>query len=353
MNHMKKIGHIVYVDVDKEEILNRCHSMKIDRIVGMKSKTFSEILDYRREIYEKYYNYRIIVSNDESVENIAIKVKNLLERNQLYISFNEDLIETKYFHELVNRTDTLTNFFPIDPPVFTSGQLQRLSKMEIEERIARVIENFALGDYSPQFLDKIFDFKNLSLWDYKLKENLILVNFVKYSLFKCFSEENNFQILIENFIQFINLYLTLVRDGKIKFGNKLELQIKNVTCRFNLLLIIGFILCHNSGITISKIYIERNKPDSSLQKDFFNSLKKFHLSEIFLLYRFHRDNKINSINDFINFTNRQNYTINIKNPENIDHFNDINQQHFKNFELIEYLPNLETYENTRIIIENN
>ncbi len=149
--------------------------------------------------------------------------------------------------------------------------------------------------------------------------------------------------------------LNLVRDGKIKFGNKLELQIKNVTCRFNLLLIMGFILCHNSGITISKIYIERNKSDSSLHIDFFNSLKKFNLLEIFLLYGFQRDNKINSINDFINFTNRHNYTSKIKNPQNIDHNKDTNQHslHIKNFELLEYLPDLETSENLRIIIENN
>ena len=57
MKHLRKNGVVVYIDVDKNEIINRCHKMKIDRVVGISTKTFPEILDYRRAIYEKFSKY--------------------------------------------------------------------------------------------------------------------------------------------------------------------------------------------------------------------------------------------------------------------------------------------------------
>ena len=32
MKHLRKNGVVIYIDVDKNEIINRCHKMKIDRV---------------------------------------------------------------------------------------------------------------------------------------------------------------------------------------------------------------------------------------------------------------------------------------------------------------------------------
>ena len=79
MEYLRTSSVIVYIDVDKQEILKRCHKMKIDRVVGMSTKTFEEILDFRRDIYQKHYDFRVIVGNSQTVEEIALNVQEVLQ----------------------------------------------------------------------------------------------------------------------------------------------------------------------------------------------------------------------------------------------------------------------------------
>ena len=60
--------------------------MKVCRIVGQATKELGDILEYRRGIYEKYYDIRILIGNDETVEAIAAKIAETLSRNQTYYS---------------------------------------------------------------------------------------------------------------------------------------------------------------------------------------------------------------------------------------------------------------------------
>jgi hypothetical protein len=135
MDFLRKDGLIVYIDVDKNEILKRCHKMKIDRVVGMSSKTFSEILDYRREIYEKYYDYRVIVGNNDSVEDITNNIIKVLERDENFLN-TRDSNSIKYFDDVVQHDDILSGqiFMPSYFPFFTASQIERLISMNKTER---------------------------------------------------------------------------------------------------------------------------------------------------------------------------------------------------------------------------
>ena len=58
MDYIRSISIVLYIDVDKEIILSRANEMKIDRVVGQKDKSFSDILDYRKKFYNKNHNWR-------------------------------------------------------------------------------------------------------------------------------------------------------------------------------------------------------------------------------------------------------------------------------------------------------
>ena len=54
MNHLATLGPRVYLKPPMEEILQRCGSMKVDRIIGMGNKTLKEILMERSDLYKQY-----------------------------------------------------------------------------------------------------------------------------------------------------------------------------------------------------------------------------------------------------------------------------------------------------------
>ena len=75
MLRIAQSGVVVFLDVSKDVIMRRLNLMKVDRIVGQKSgASMAQILDYRQEFYERWYDVRVIVEDDESVKSIAKKV---------------------------------------------------------------------------------------------------------------------------------------------------------------------------------------------------------------------------------------------------------------------------------------
>ena len=60
--------------------------MKVTRIVGQTTKTIREILEWRKSIYEKYYDLRVIIEDNETIESISDKIIELLMREQEYTS---------------------------------------------------------------------------------------------------------------------------------------------------------------------------------------------------------------------------------------------------------------------------
>ena len=80
MEHLSRLGILVYLDVSRETILNRCEMMRVDRIVGQRTKTLNDILAWREHIYEKSYDLRIIVGKNETPKDIAEKILHQLEK---------------------------------------------------------------------------------------------------------------------------------------------------------------------------------------------------------------------------------------------------------------------------------
>lgn len=74
MLKMSQSGVVVFLDVCKDTIMQRLNEMKVDRIVGQKTASMSQILDYRQEFYERWYDVRVIVEEGETPESIAKKV---------------------------------------------------------------------------------------------------------------------------------------------------------------------------------------------------------------------------------------------------------------------------------------
>lgn len=86
MNYIKQDSIVIYIDLDKSEILSRANAMKLDRIIGQKTKSLSEILDYRRKIYDNNYDYRILIGIEEKAEITVKRMLNLLNTDDTFIS---------------------------------------------------------------------------------------------------------------------------------------------------------------------------------------------------------------------------------------------------------------------------
>jgi shikimate kinase len=80
MEYLSRLGIFIYLDASRETILNRCQMMRVDRIVGQRTKTLNDILTWREHIYEKSYDIRIIIGKDETPKDIAKKIIDQLEK---------------------------------------------------------------------------------------------------------------------------------------------------------------------------------------------------------------------------------------------------------------------------------
>ena len=80
MQHLSRLGIFVYLDVARDTILDRCELMRVDRIVGQRTKTLKDILAWREHVYERSYDIRIIVGPHEAPVDIAKKILRQLEQ---------------------------------------------------------------------------------------------------------------------------------------------------------------------------------------------------------------------------------------------------------------------------------
>ncbi|XP_074049127.1 threonine synthase-like 1 isoform X2 [Macrotis lagotis] len=113
MQHLKKNGIIVYLDVPVIDIINRLNLMKIDRIVGQNSgMPLKEILKYRKKFYKKWYDIRIFCEDGASTEVVADKVFDAVKRyrdvdSETFVSTRckfrhpEERVTPKYFSDAV------------------------------------------------------------------------------------------------------------------------------------------------------------------------------------------------------------------------------------------------------------
>ncbi|KAG7525594.1 threonine synthase-like 1 [Solea senegalensis] len=85
MQHVRHSGLVVYLDVDSEDIMQRLNSMKVNRIVGQEGgMSMRDILQYRRQFYEKWLDVRVLCGTGDTVEDVAEKVLKAVERHQTH-----------------------------------------------------------------------------------------------------------------------------------------------------------------------------------------------------------------------------------------------------------------------------
>ncbi|XP_062848082.1 threonine synthase-like 1 [Trichomycterus rosablanca] len=108
MRHLKRFGLTLYMDVDTEDILERLGRMKVNRIVGQETGgSIKEILEYRKQFYEKWLDARVFCGRGDSVAEVAEKVLKVLHRyseSETYCSTRSDHpggSDPKFFSDVV------------------------------------------------------------------------------------------------------------------------------------------------------------------------------------------------------------------------------------------------------------
>lgn len=81
MERVRETGLVVYLDMDSEDIIQRLNRMKVNRIVGQEAGvSMRNILQYRKQFYEKWLDVRVLCGRGETVEAVAEKVLKAVER---------------------------------------------------------------------------------------------------------------------------------------------------------------------------------------------------------------------------------------------------------------------------------
>ncbi|XP_053569907.1 threonine synthase-like 1 [Bombina bombina] len=152
MEHTKKNGIVVYLDVSTEDILDRLEGMKVDRIVGQLSgASMGDILQKRKRYYKKWHDVRVFCLSGDNIEIVADKVIEGVKRYQdtesdTFIStrsVDPSKDKTKYFSDVV--IDGLAPdgglYVPEnDLPKFSAGEWKRLIRSTYTERAQIILE---------------------------------------------------------------------------------------------------------------------------------------------------------------------------------------------------------------------
>ncbi|XP_032091655.1 threonine synthase-like 1 [Thamnophis elegans] len=163
MEHVKKNGIVVYLDVPTESIMDRLKLMKVDRIVGQGEETsLGDIIKFRKQFYKKWYDVRVLCENGITAENVADKVLHAVKRYQN--SELEGFISTRAIKEDKSRnfvkyfSDVLIEglapdaglFVPeLGLPKFTGGEWQHLLGATYTERAQIILERCIHPDDIP------------------------------------------------------------------------------------------------------------------------------------------------------------------------------------------------------------
>ncbi|XP_067417814.1 threonine synthase-like 1 [Emydura macquarii macquarii] len=158
MQHVKKNGIVVYLDVPTRDLIDRLELIKVDRIVGQGSGiSMRDILQFRKQFYKKWYDIRVLCEGGLTAEAVADKVLDAVKRYQdseseTFISTRHIRSETceqkgssKYFTEAV--VEGLASdgglFVPGKGlPTFTAGEWQSLVEATYIERAQIILERF-------------------------------------------------------------------------------------------------------------------------------------------------------------------------------------------------------------------
>uniref|UniRef100_A0A671SBL4 Threonine synthase like 1 n=1 Tax=Sinocyclocheilus anshuiensis TaxID=1608454 RepID=A0A671SBL4_9TELE len=108
MQHLKRSGLVLYLDVDTEDIMQRLSRMKVNRIVGQDAGvSMREILQYRTQFYDKWLDARVLCGTGDSLEDVADKVLRTLGRyedleSDMFISTRSQMSsDAKFFSDVV------------------------------------------------------------------------------------------------------------------------------------------------------------------------------------------------------------------------------------------------------------
>ncbi|NXF00504.1 THNS1 protein, partial [Smithornis capensis] len=156
MQHVKKDGIVVYLDVPTTVIMSRLKSMQVDRIVGLSPGiSLKDILQFRKQFYNRWYDIRVFCGEDITAEIVAEKVLDAVKRYQ--DSELETFISTrcswsrrsmekdsrKYFSDVVIQGLAPDGglFVPERGlPKFTAGEWQGLIEATYIERAQVILE---------------------------------------------------------------------------------------------------------------------------------------------------------------------------------------------------------------------
>ncbi|XP_075068074.1 threonine synthase-like 1 [Mixophyes fleayi] len=110
MEHTKKNGIVVYLDVHLEDIIERLERMKVDRIVGQRSGiSMGDILKKRKHFYKKWHDVRVFCQTGDCIEVVADKVIDAVKRYQNVES--ETFVSTRCDASKVDTNKSPSKFF--------------------------------------------------------------------------------------------------------------------------------------------------------------------------------------------------------------------------------------------------
>jgi len=145
--HLRTQGTVIYLDVPIEDILRRCENMKISRIVGQTDDmSLSDILEYRKQFYERAYDIRVICEEAETPSQIANRIASILhERTSKrgYVSTRAVNDKAVTFNEVVLQGLAPDSGLYIPNgnfPIMSLGSWQRLISLNYTERALRILE---------------------------------------------------------------------------------------------------------------------------------------------------------------------------------------------------------------------
>ncbi|XP_044149370.1 threonine synthase-like 1 [Bufo gargarizans] len=152
MEHTKKNGIVVYLDVHSQDIIERLERMKVDRIVGQRSGfSMGDILKIRKPFYNKWHDVRVLCQTGDCVEVVADKVIDAVKRylqadSETFVSTRSQephKKQSKFFSDVV--IEGLANdgglYVPENGlPKLTDGEWRRLVKSSYVERAQIILE---------------------------------------------------------------------------------------------------------------------------------------------------------------------------------------------------------------------
>ncbi|KAL4630950.1 threonine synthase-like 1 [Arapaima gigas] len=156
MQHLRRTGTVLYLDVDEEDILLRLSRMKVNRIVGQEpGVSMRDILRYRRQFYSRCFDIRVLCASGDAAEDVAEKALQALKRfrdseSETFVSTRshksgrEDLVGgEKHFSDVVVEGLAPDGglYVPKEGfPELQPGEWLRLVHMSYPERTAVLLE---------------------------------------------------------------------------------------------------------------------------------------------------------------------------------------------------------------------